>query len=114
MPYVARDASGKIVAVAAQASAVVAEHIEAGATELQAYLSQLAPEAASDLAHSDQGLIRVVEDLIDTLIDKDLIRFTDLPEAAQRKLVQRQSLRRSMNALNLLGDADRSPPEFKL
>lgn len=58
------------------------------------------------LAESDQALIRVVEDLIDTLVAKDLLHFTDLPEAAQAKLLERRTLRRSVNALNLLQDDD--------
>lgn len=62
--------------------------------------------ALEKLAESDQTLIRVVEDLVDTLIAKDLLRFTDLPEAAQAKLLERRSLRRSVNALNLLQDDD--------
>lgn len=62
--------------------------------------------ALEKLAESDQALIRVVEDLIDTLIGKDLLRFTDLPEAAQAKLLERRNLRRSVNALNLLQDDD--------
>lgn len=62
--------------------------------------------ALDKLAESDQALIRVVEDLVDTLIAKDLLRFTDLPEAAQAKLLERRSLRRSVNALNLLQDDD--------
>ena len=62
--------------------------------------------ALEKLAESDQALIRVVEDLIDTLIRKDLLHFTDLPEAAQAKLLKRRDLRRSVNALNLLQDDD--------
>lgn len=62
--------------------------------------------ALDKLAESDQALIRVVEDLVDTLIAKDLLRFTDLPEAAQAKLLERRSLRHSVNALNLLQDDD--------
>ena len=62
--------------------------------------------ALEKLAESDQALIRVVEDLIDTLIGKDLLRFTDLPEAAQAKLLERRNLRHSVNALNLLQDDD--------
>jgi len=42
---------------------------------------------------------------MDLLIARDLIRFTDLPQPAQEKLLERQSLRRSLNALNLL-DSD--------
>lgn len=62
--------------------------------------------ALGKLAESDHALVRVVEDLVDTLIGKDLLRFTDLPEAAQAKLLERRSLRRSVNALNLLQDDD--------
>ncbi|HZV53884.1 MAG TPA: hypothetical protein VFF82_03005 [Rhodocyclaceae bacterium] len=114
MPYVARDAEGRIVAVAAQATESVAEAIDAGAAELQEYLAQIAPEAAGHLARSDLGLIRVVEDLIETLMDKNVLRFTDLPEAAQHKLMQRRSLRKSMNTLSLLGGADSASPVIKL
>lgn len=64
--------------------------------------------ALGKLAESDQALIRVVEDLIDTLIRKDLLHFTDLPEAAQAKLLERRTLRRSVSALNLLRDEDDS------
>lgn len=62
--------------------------------------------ALEKLAESDQSLIRVVEDLIDTLIGKGVLHFTDLPEAAQAKLLERRHLRRSVNALNLLQDDD--------
>jgi hypothetical protein len=62
--------------------------------------------ALEKLAESDQALIRVVEDLVDTLISKGLVQFTDLPEAAQAKLLERRNLRRSVNALNLLQDDD--------
>ncbi len=114
MPYVARDAGGRIVAVAAEPSAAVTEAIDANAPELQEYLARLGPRAATDLAGTDLGLIRVIEDLIDTLMDKNVLRFTDLPEAAQHKLTQRRSLRRAMKPLDLLGGSGDIPPEIKL
>jgi hypothetical protein len=52
--------------------------------------------------------VRVLEDLIDTLMAKNVIRHTDLPEAAQRKLVLRKGLRNRMqDALNLFGRDER-------
>ena len=66
-------------------------------------------DAREKLVESDQALIRVVEDLIDTLIGKGVLHFTDLPEAAQSKLLDRRNLRRSVNALNLLQDEDDNP-----
>jgi len=69
-----------------------------------------APNGTTDvlerLAGSDQGMVRVLEDLIETLIAKNLIRFTDLPEAAQAKLLERRSLRRSVNALQIFRSED--------
>ena len=114
MPFVSRNASGQIVAVAAEASATANEAIDASSAELQAFLSQFAPTGGQDLARSDLGLIRVVEDLIETLMDKSVLRFTDLPEAAQHKLMERRSLRQSRNSLSLLGGGDNSSPVIKL
>jgi hypothetical protein len=65
-----------------------------------------APDALERLAESDQSLVRVLEDLIDTLIGKNLIQFTDLPDPAQAKLLERRTLRHSVNALNLIEDDD--------
>lgn len=56
----------------------------------------------------DAGFVRVLEDLIDTLILKNVIHHTDLPVAAQKKLMVRKGLRsRIHGALNLLGSDER-------
>ena len=104
MPYVQLDAEGRICALSAEQSEVVSEWIESDAPKLRAYLESMQPGAPSALVESDQALIRVLEDLVEPLIAKDMMRFTDLPEAAQQKLLQRRSLRASINSLNLLDD----------
>jgi hypothetical protein len=115
MPYVGRDERGNIVTVSVNSSAQAGEFMAVGSEELQRYLAQLSPqETADDLTRSDQELIRVVEDVIDTLIEKNVIRFTDLPEAAQNKLVLRRSLRRSKAALDLLGEEGEAVTAIKL
>lgn len=38
-------------------------------------------------------MVRIVEDLIDLLIQKNLILLTDLPQVAQNKLLARKHLR---------------------
>lgn len=48
------------------------------------------------LTQSDLALVRVLEDLIDTLIEKGLIQFTDLPPAAQAKLLSRRETRAAL------------------
>ena len=55
------------------------------------------------LNESDAEFVRVIEDLIDTLIHKNVIRHTDLPEAVQKKLTLRKGLRHRMQgSLDLL------------
>ena len=57
---------------------------------------------------SDADFVRVLEDLIDTLITKNVIRHTDLPPAAQKKLMLRKGLRnRISGALDFLGKDER-------
>ncbi len=54
------------------------------------------PDKASALSQSDTSLVRVLEDLIDVLINRGVIQFTDLPEAAQTKLLERRETRASL------------------
>lgn len=59
------------------------------------------------LAASDAGLARVTEDLIDILITRGVIQFTDFPPAAQAKLLERRQTRATLsNRLRLLDDGD--------
>ena len=111
MPYIQRNSEGGISAISAEKTVSIPEWIEPDAPELTTYLSCLAgnvPEVAGALAESDHALVRVVDDLVNVLIEKNLMRFTDLPEAAQQKLMARQSLRQSLNSLKLLGDEDQT------
>lgn len=112
MPYVKRDQDGNLVAVAVESGDLAAEWLEPTAPELAAFLGKIAP--ADQFSRSDQELIRVIEDIVDTLIDKCLIRFTDLPVAAQQKLMARRSLRRSKDALDLMMAEQRAQPDLKL
>jgi hypothetical protein len=56
----------------------------------------------------DAGLVRVLEDLVDTLIDRNVIRITDLPAQAQNKLFERKRFRERsrQRALNLLPEPE--------
>lgn len=60
---------------------------------------------AQTLSESDAAIARVLEDLIDTLIGRGVIQFTDLPEAAQGKLLWRRKNRAKLqDSLQLLPD----------
>ena len=55
---------------------------------------------------SDASLARITEDLIDILIHRGVIQFTDFPPAAQAKLLQRRQTRAALSQrLQLLDDA---------
>ncbi|MEL0022025.1 MAG: hypothetical protein VW709_19350, partial [Rickettsiales bacterium] len=56
---------------------------------------------------SDLEMARITEDLIDLLIGRNIINFTDFPNMAQRKLINRRALRSNMSALtNLVSDEE--------
>ena len=108
--HVMRNAQGQIVRLARDLSAaeLAAEPswqpASSAQPEVQVFLQQLGGEA-NPLANSDAGLARVTEDLIDVLIDRGVIQFTDLPPAAQAKLLERRETRAHMGKrLKLLAD----------
>jgi hypothetical protein len=51
-------------------------------------------------------MIRVLDDLIQVLTTKGVIRVTDLPPAAQAKLMDRSQARETLGGLNRLVDED--------
>ena len=50
-------------------------------------------DTQSILESSDAEMMRVLEDLVDLLVEKRLIQFTELPLAAQKKLLSRKWVR---------------------
>lgn len=104
MPYVLRNQSGAIQAISqSYVQGQGWEEVEKGAKEYLAYLDE-ALKKEDQFRESDIQLARVLEDLISLLIERDFIRFTDFPEAAQKRLLERQGLRANKNNLNLLDD----------
>lgn len=108
MPFVRRSTEGAIVALFNQETNEASEFLPPDDPQICAFLGVGSAESpANDFAVLDAGLIRVVEDLIDVLVAKGLLRLTDLPAPAQSKLLARKDVRRKMTgALNLLGDRD--------
>ena len=103
--YVKRDAKGMIVLVSKEATDECSEYLVPGSSELGAFFAAEQNEAAK-LRESDMEFVRVLEDVITLLMDKGILRFTDLPEKAQEKLLDRQSLRTRVNTVGLMHDDD--------
>jgi hypothetical protein len=95
MPFVKRDSSGKIIAMYNAPQPGAEEELAPSDDDVLQFLltNQSADEAKSYLSHSDAEMVRVVEDLINLLIDKNLILLTDLPPVAQKKILTRKHLR---------------------
>ena len=106
MLFIERDTNGAIIAIrqgqmkpGQEPASLLDEEVltffkSSGELEL---LSQL-------LAHSDTSIIRVLEDLIDLLIDKKIILFTELPKEAQEKIQSRKQLRTKIGNDDLMVD----------
>ncbi|MDP6389232.1 MAG: hypothetical protein QF654_05000 [Alphaproteobacteria bacterium] len=63
--------------------------------------------AQNILNQTDFDMARISEDLIDVLIGKNIINFTDFPKPAQDKLMRRRQLRSNLSTLtSLVGDDD--------
>ncbi len=105
MVFVQRDVGRKIISVSAIASDIHKEACAAESPELGAFIEQLKGQGGSFL-ESDLTLIRVLDDLVEVLIHKDVIRLTDLPERVQAKLHARRSMRGSIRSLSLLDSDD--------
>ncbi|MDR3086924.1 MAG: hypothetical protein LBU45_03115 [Azoarcus sp.] len=103
--YVRKDAGGHVTTVSRRP--VVPgesgwEALPGDAPEVLSFIEELAG-VENALHKSDLSFVRVLEDVIDLLIDRAIIRFTDLPAPAQTKLLQRRS-RRQRQGLQLLDD----------
>ena len=124
MPYVARNPQGRIVGVSDRPTRLAREMLPINHPDVQAFLRSAGPqgsgqqgapgargvganEARSRLSQSDIEMARITEDLIDLLIAKNIINFTDFPNEAQKKLISRRALRRNLSTLsNLVSDQD--------
>lgn len=103
MPFVSRDERGGIIAVS-QVPRDGMQLLHAEDRELQQFLRGLGGSAAQ-LSATDQDFVRVLEDVVELLVAKGVILFTDLPQSAQEKMLLRQRLRSDMDgSLDLLGE----------
>lgn len=100
MFHATRNADGSLLALSRQ-PLPNGEFLDEHDPEVQQFLRSTPVEP--ELNASDVEFVRVIEDLIDTLIHKNVIRHTDLPVAVQKKLMLRKGLRNRMQgSLDLL------------
>lgn len=95
MPYVRRGADGQITALLQAPEVDTQEFLPSHDPEIAAFLRQTSDPQLFSLL--DDDLIRVLEDLIDVLISKNVLRLTDLPEVAREKLLSRKRYRQHLH-----------------
>ncbi|HEY8035389.1 MAG TPA: hypothetical protein VIF37_07360 [Methylobacter sp.] len=110
MPYVSRSVAGAIVGLHDVPPGGDSQWLEVTDPEVINFLQLMrTPEKVNQkLSSTDYEMVRVIEDLVDLLIEKQVFIFTELPEAVQEKLSARKHLRKDMQSLNNLigGDDD--------
>ena len=112
MPYINRDSNGYIIKISDNAANDKQEFLTEDNKEIIEYLSKTAKsekktpnQFANKLLRTDNAMARIIEDLVNVLVAKNIINFTDLPLLAQRKLISRQNMRSNLSAFsNLVSD----------
>ena len=109
MPYVRRNAQGEVTSLHRHAEAGTSEFLPEDHTDVRAFLGQPSTGSSGSgdgFARLDADFVRVLEDVIDTLVAKNLINITDLPPEAQAKLFSRKSFRErsTQHSLRLFGE----------
>ena len=100
MPYVKRDAEGRIESLT-QSAGTAGEFLPVEHPEVLQFLAASGGQAAGEtsgleMLFSDLKLIRVIEDVVDLLIAKRVIIFSDLPGPVQQKILQKRGKREKL------------------
>ena len=106
MLYIERGADGTIAAIHQAPSEKITEKKALIDEEVLEFLGR---DRKLDtwirlLSLSDNSIIRVLEDLIDLLVQKNVIMLTELPEEARSKLRERKRVREQMESSQLIVD----------
>lgn len=110
MLYAKINEHGEILDVATTQSEeyalLVAPNEPTVASILERKFSETNANTKDMLTNSDVDMMRILEDLIDLLSEKRLMQFTELPLAAQKKLLSRKWVRgvHNSNDENLMVD----------
>ncbi|SDO84820.1 hypothetical protein [Desulforhopalus singaporensis] len=93
MIYAERDENGNIIAL--RNNPVEPDQQEISTEELETFLSEYDQNKtiSAFFRKLDNEVIRVLDDLVDLLVMKNIIKITDLPEQAQQKLGNRKRIR---------------------
>jgi hypothetical protein len=106
MLYVERDKDGNIVGLRNNPSAQANEKKSITDKEVLSFLNNKVGDDSylHLLSLSDVGIIRILEDLVELLIQQKVLLWTDLPKEAQEKIRERKVLRTKIASQNIMVD----------
>jgi len=107
MIYIERDGAGKITAIKRdEASSARAKEGLTRENLMEFLGSEEMPLSSYKkvLEHMDSEFIRVLDDLVDVLVQKNVILLTDLPEDARKKIYDRKAVRQKIKQPQVIVD----------
>jgi len=109
MPFVKRDAAGRITSLHREQDSQDLQYLPLDHPDVTGFLEPVGErrsQGRGEMLKSDLEMIRVFEDLTDILITKNVVVLTDFPPVAQDKLMRRKRLRSSLSPITeILGGA---------
>lgn len=99
MPYVHRTALGEIDSLHREPLPGASEFISNDHPDVQRFVGN--NSTSETFTQLDAEFVRVLEDVIDALIMKNVLAITDLPAQAQAKLFARKGLRDRLHGRSL-------------
>ncbi|WP_367605761.1 hypothetical protein [Legionella sp. W05-934-2] len=73
------------------------ESVKEDSAEVLTYIHSLYSDDALEILRADLNFIRVIEDVIDILMKKNIVTITDFHPAVIEKLLKRQTIRRRLS-----------------
>ncbi len=102
MPYILRNEQGEIVALTARPTGNRTEFANMSRPEVLAFLmineQELSRVKHNSFLHSDLSFIRVLDDVIELLVEKHVFEVEELPEIAKRKIKERREFREKIRS----------------
>ena len=113
MRYVERDGAGNIVAIYAVAHEGATEVIAPEDPELLGFVTEGSTEDAmrTYLATSDSDLLRILEDMINVLIDNNVMLLTDFPPPHRASSCAAKRCARNCRRFDSVDPADLQPAD---
>ncbi|QEY64077.1 tryptophan synthase subunit beta [Metapseudomonas lalkuanensis] len=110
MVYVQRDEKGRVLRVEHEPFDNMTQSMPANDPEVRTWFaSRSLHDHLMSLQHSDLELVRVIEDLVQVLVSRGVMNYTDLPAPARHKLQHRANTRSQVEDLGEL-----VPEDFRL